>query len=107
MHRDDWTCRFCGDKNNTLHVHHLTYLPNKEPWDYPEDFLITVCEACHKEEERLKSEDMFLLKRYLLIGLDRRSLYSLATELTRYFMNPKARQSKFIDLMEMLYDRVD
>lgn len=48
LNRDRWTCRGCGDKENTLHVHHIFYLPRTEPWDVPDGFLITLCEACHK-----------------------------------------------------------
>jgi hypothetical protein len=48
LQRDSWTCRSCGDKTNTLHVHHIFYLPRMEPWDVPDGFLITLCEGCHE-----------------------------------------------------------
>lgn len=47
LERDKWTCRACGEKDKTLHVHHIFYLPKKEPWDIPGGLLITFCERCH------------------------------------------------------------
>lgn len=43
--RDDFTCRYCQDKNTTLHVHHMEYAGN--PWDVDINKLITLCEDCH------------------------------------------------------------
>lgn len=50
LERDKWTCRICEDTTSTLVVHHRDYLPGKEPWEYPDDLLITLCEDCHIEE---------------------------------------------------------
>lgn len=50
MERDNWTCQKCGDKENTLHVHHKYYYPDNLPWDYPDYILITLCEECHGGE---------------------------------------------------------
>jgi hypothetical protein len=49
MQRDDFTCQKCGDDENTLHVHHKKYKKGKEPWDYNDNDLITLCEKCHKK----------------------------------------------------------
>lgn len=46
--RDKWECRFCGDGENTLHVHHLIYIQDKDPWEYASPVLVTLCEECHK-----------------------------------------------------------
>lgn len=51
LERDGWKCRWCCDKDNTLHVHHIIYLAGKDPWDIPNGLLITLCESCHKPEE--------------------------------------------------------
>lgn len=48
LNRDDWRCRVCGDPDKPLHVHHIFYVPKREPWDINNGFLITVCENCHK-----------------------------------------------------------
>ena len=48
--RDEWVCQSCFDGDATLCVHHLRYIPNKEPWDYPVSMLLTLCESCHSRE---------------------------------------------------------
>lgn len=48
MERDDWACRSCRDKTKPLHVHHLWY--EGEPWEAPDEALVTLCEDCHEEE---------------------------------------------------------
>src|SRR5574343_587120 len=53
LERDNWTCQKCLAKNKTLTVHHLYYIPNRDPWDYPEDILITLCETCNQYEYEL------------------------------------------------------
>ena len=53
LERDDWRCQKCLDGNTTLHVHHRKYLPNSDPWDYPDHLLITLCENCHADEKEI------------------------------------------------------
>ena len=55
MDRDGFKCGYCPNTHITLHVHHKYYLPNADPWDYPNEALITLCENCHIIEEELKS----------------------------------------------------
>jgi hypothetical protein len=45
MARDDFSCRFCGEKGNPLHVHHAKY--SEYPWETANDDLFTLCEDCH------------------------------------------------------------
>lgn len=52
--RDQWACQICMDSESTLAVHHKYYTPNTEPWDYPLDALITLCESCHSTEYELR-----------------------------------------------------
>lgn len=54
MQRDGFTCQICGDKETTLHVHHLRYIPDRAYWDYEDWELITLCEHCHKEEHDIE-----------------------------------------------------
>lgn len=49
--RDGFQCQFCGDADSPLHVHHIHYLKGSAPWEYPEEFLVTLCEDCHEEEK--------------------------------------------------------
>ena len=52
LERDKFTCQHCASKEDTLNIHHTFYdfVEYKNPWDYPDDTLITLCENCHKEE---------------------------------------------------------
>jgi PHP family Zn ribbon phosphoesterase len=54
--RDDFTCVCCDRKDITLHVHHLFYFPNTEPWDYLDSHLVTYCEICHNTEHLIGSK---------------------------------------------------
>lgn len=53
MQRDEFTCRACFDKDSTLNVHHRAYVKGNEPWDYPLDSLVTLCESCHSNEAQI------------------------------------------------------
>ena len=50
MELDGWKCRICGDVDSTLHTHHLYYKRGREPWDYPNESLICLCETCHEKQ---------------------------------------------------------
>lgn len=43
----DNACGRCGETACNLEVHHKYYLRGKEPWDYPLEALIALCEECH------------------------------------------------------------
>ncbi len=45
--KDFWECQMCGNKELTLNVHHRYYIPRKQPWEYPDEMLATLCENCH------------------------------------------------------------
>jgi hypothetical protein len=102
MRRDEFACRFCGDKTEEQHIHHTVYLSGKEPWEYDDQYLLTLCHACHLEEERFKSNDPFLIGMLTMTGLSRRQLYALSVSLRRHFINAKHREMKFQDLTEYL-----
>lgn len=50
--RDMWCCQYCFGSEITLHVHHLYYERDKEPWEYPLEALTTLCADCHESETR-------------------------------------------------------
>lgn len=62
LSRDEWTCQCCFDTTSTLHVHHRRYLPKREPWEYPDGHLVTLCESCHQNETDGMREALFLLE---------------------------------------------
>ncbi len=49
LSRDNFKCLGCDDGNKTLNVHHRIYITGREPWDYHESLLATLCEDCHKD----------------------------------------------------------
>jgi hypothetical protein len=66
LERDGFSCIKCGNKKNTLHIHHLYYNNTKDgkwlsPWEYPNEVLITLCEICHEEEKDSRQEHEQLL----------------------------------------------
>lgn len=56
MERDEFSCKLCGDDQTTLNVHHCFYGKRRDPWDYDNDHLITLCEHCHGDVERMREE---------------------------------------------------
>lgn len=63
MERDNWACQICFDTENTLNVHHRYYEFGNDPWDYPDDALVTLCEDCHRgETEQLPAVKSLLMK---------------------------------------------
>ena len=57
LQRDDFTCQECSSTTKTLHIHHLDYEKGFEPWDYPLDYLVTLCEDCHLAVEQYKKNN--------------------------------------------------
>ena len=47
MRRDGFRCRRCGGKGK-LNVHHRWYIYGRQPWQYPDRCLVTLCERCHR-----------------------------------------------------------
>jgi len=49
-----------------LEVHHKFYLPNTEPWDYPNEALIALCEICHEIEDIAREKCFKYIPRHLI-----------------------------------------
>jgi hypothetical protein len=49
MQRDEFRCVQCKDAESTLNVHHVYYRRGRDPWDYPNYLLVTLCEDCHSK----------------------------------------------------------
>jgi hypothetical protein len=84
MQRDGWRCKLCWDKASTLTVHHRYSMPGKEPWEYPLDALITLCERCHQGETRARPEaERQLLLAIRMAGLYASEVHKIANALSR------------------------
>jgi len=47
LRRDRWICRYCGERGKPLHVHHIRYIDGRQPWEYCQQDLVSLCEDCH------------------------------------------------------------
>jgi hypothetical protein len=54
--RDGWACRYCFDSESMLAIHHTFYKANCDPWDYPDESLVTLCRSCHEAETQARGE---------------------------------------------------
>jgi hypothetical protein len=78
--RDRWRCQICDDPTSTLAVHHRYYLRNREPWEYPLDALVTLCEFCHARETAERGDaERRLLDTLRRVGLSIGQLRALTT----------------------------
>jgi 5-methylcytosine-specific restriction endonuclease McrA len=55
LQRDNDTCQACGLSEPYLHVHHKYYTDGADPWDYPDDCLVSLCPRCHSAEHGLEA----------------------------------------------------
>lgn len=77
--RDNYRCVDCGGKTN-LQVHHLGYIQNVQPWEYPHEFLITLCNECHSLEEKFKIKLQELIKELAISGHSFITLFGVLEE---------------------------
>jgi len=115
LERDEFACKLCMDECSTLNVHHLIYRSNTEPWDSKNDDLVTLCEACHKEETENRKASEFLLiktlkeKGFLANDLDRISdgfrdlIIEMAPEVTSSFLKFIFSSKETQDIMWDMY----
>lgn len=54
--RDGFTCQYCDDPDSQLQVHHKFYVYGKDPWEYENSTLTTLCGSCHENITMLKKE---------------------------------------------------
>jgi len=70
LERWGWICLNCGSGEKTLHVHHVGYRRNADPWDYPDWLLVPLCEDCHAEEtQRIKTARQSLNEALAALGV--------------------------------------
>jgi hypothetical protein len=81
--RDEWCCQVCCDDSATLNVHHRYYLNNKEPWEYPNEALITLCEDCHNDEKNNYPEQIDKI----ILSLKKHFLSDELSSLVKVFEN--------------------
>lgn len=101
MERDFWACQNCGETESCLNVHHLVYLPGREPWEYPERCLLTLCEDCHKSEpEMFRRASECFTKQMQMMGVTSDWLYRIGLVASR--LGRPAFLMLFVKLMEQI-----
>lgn len=63
---DNFLCVMCQDPNEPTDVHHIYYDKDTDPWDYPDDALISLCPDCHKAVEEVIREFRKIIGRHTL-----------------------------------------
>lgn len=62
----NFMCQDCGTATDSyLEVHHCIYIPRLEPWDYPNDLLMALCEECHEFRQARELDCHVRLARHL------------------------------------------
>lgn len=96
MERDGWACFICQNKEQTLNVHHKSYMDGREPWEYEDEDLVTLCESCHSQihsvwidsPEAFNSTDLFWategMWRIIILALQDESFRSLGDSSGKY-----------------------
>jgi len=58
LRQSGYTCCECGTPLTTgtmdLQVHHVVYITALEPWDYPSELLVVVCDWHHRERQAVE-----------------------------------------------------
>lgn len=73
LRRANYTCRECGKPLTAgtmdLQVHHVVYISCLDPWDYPDELLLVVCDWHHQERQAIEQAIFAEVGRHLA-GLD-------------------------------------
>jgi len=65
LSRDNFICCVCKGGERTLHVHHLFYVTGRDPWNYPNFSLVTLCDECHRMEQDFHSDVPYSFESFL------------------------------------------
>lgn len=82
LSRDRWTCQRCQDTEETLHVHHR-YYSGSDPWDAPDEALVTLCVSCHSDESETRRPIEAAIVRALAVRFWSYDLQDIADGLER------------------------
>lgn len=104
LNRDEFTCQVCGETKKTLHIHHLYYNYEKEPWDYDDVYLKTLCVDCHHKEHQDRIFAKFIFYE-LLISVSGDTMGELLCSLTYPFEDESfTNEEKALVLSKICYN---
>lgn len=114
LSRDNFTCVNCGSTEKTLHIHHQKYCKDgRDPWEYNDYLLVTLCCDCHKQEEVEKTVTAQVMEYFLsnsvLISDVNRLLLEIISAIAnhRHYQTDhtpheiKSRISRIIDIVKV------
>lgn len=63
----NWKCQDagCQREHSPLQAHHIYYEKGRDPWDYPDEAFLVLCDECHADRQKLERT----IKRELSIAL--------------------------------------
>jgi hypothetical protein len=61
--RAGFKCERCMSRDRQLHAHHKTYLKGCRPWEYDDDLLECLCDACHTDAHADLDELLLVIAR--------------------------------------------
>lgn len=99
--RDFFACKMCKSTEHTLHVHHKYYESGKEPWEYRDEALVSLCEHCHEQETLMKDEPKNFLMAWKDAGTMNMEFSHMAFMLRRLFNDMPSGQ--LYDIINELY----
>lgn len=67
--RDNFTCQKCGHRSRSNHVHHMVYIIGLQPWEHPDECMLTLCSNCHKYEHQSETKIKHIIDRMKLSGM--------------------------------------
>jgi hypothetical protein len=102
--RDNFSCRICYTTQKPMHVHHLTYFFDKEPWDYDNDLLKTLCKKHHENEHGCKEVFNNLLLEAMKKGFYYEDFLNIATVILKMFDNKQVYEYFYAKLDKMVSD---
>ena len=59
LEREGFKCQACGRSNETLHIHHLWYEFDKEPWEANPRLLECLCVTCHAARKDIDLAEIY------------------------------------------------
>lgn len=60
MQKANFKCWSCDSGEKQLNVHHLYYVSGREPWQYPDWSLRSLCADCHKDEHNKQHDPDYI-----------------------------------------------
>lgn len=105
FNRDEWTCQFCGAKDQTLHIHHLLY-QQCDPWECDQSLLKTLCEKCHELEFSVRDQfDYMLITTLKKVGIGAEDICIINSLITNIYKKNKSNTlgKQIIKLLENKY----